>query len=202
MRRILVWDLPTRVGHWLMAGCFAAAYASGESESLRLVHVAAGMAMLALVAQRLLWGVAGSRYARFTSFVRAPSAVWRYLKSLAGGGAEHWTGHNPAGGYMILVLLAATILAAASGLGVYLQWGGEWLEEAHEALSNLMLVAVGVHVAGVLVSGMLHRENLARAMVSGYKHGEPNEAISGSRAWAVVLPLGALVAGVWLAMSL
>jgi cytochrome b len=202
MSKILVWDLPTRMGHWLLAGCFAVAYLTGESEALRLVHVAAGLGMLALVAQRLVWGVAGSRYARFSSFIRAPSAVWRYLTGLVRARAEHWAGHNPAGGYMILVLLASTVLAAISGLGVYLEWGGDWLEEVHEALSGLMLAAVGMHVAGVVVASLLHRENLARAMMTGHKRGEPAEAIPGARAWAVVLPLGALAAGIWLAMQI
>jgi cytochrome b len=202
MNRILVWDVPTRVGHWLLAGCFAIAYLTGESESLRLVHVAAGVGMLALVAQRVVWGLAGSRYARFASFVAAPAAVWRYLGRLARGRAEHWTGHNPAGGYMILVLLALTALVAASGLAVYLDWGGEGLEEVHEALSGVMLGAVVVHVAGVLVSSVLHRENLARAMVTGRKRGEPAQAIPGTRAWAVVLPVAALAAGIWLALRL
>jgi cytochrome b len=202
MNRILVWDVPTRVGHWLLAGCFAVAYLTGESETLRLVHVAAGMGMVALVAQRLLWGLAGSRYARFSSFLRAPSAVWRYLTGLIQGRAEHWAGHNPAGGYMILELLASTVLVAATGLGVYLEWGGDWLEEAHEFLSGLMLAAVGLHVAGVVVSSLLHRENLARAMVTGRKRGAAAEAIPGARVWAVVLPLGALVGGIWLAMQI
>lgn len=202
MSRILVWDVPTRVGHWLLAGCFAVAYLTGESETLRLVHVATGMGMVALVVQRLLWGVAGSRYARFTSFVRAPSAVWRYLTGLIQGRAEHWTGHNPAGGYMILALLASTVLVAATGLGIDLEWGGDWLEEAHEFLSGLMLAAVGLHVAGVVVSSLLHRENLARAMLTGRKCGDATEAIPGARVWAAVLPLGALVGGIWLATQI
>lgn len=198
MKKILVWDLPTRFNHWLMAGCFALAYATGDSEAWRLIHVAAGLVLAALVAFRLFWGFAGSRHARFAGFVRAPGAVFAYLGGLLRGEPGHWAGHNPAGGWMILALLAMGALASASGLALYLEWGGEAFEEVHEAAVNLMLAAVGVHLAGVVVASLLHRENLVRAMFTGLRRGEPGEAIPKSYAWALLLPMMAIAATLWL----
>lgn len=202
LKKILVWDLPTRLNHWLMAGCFAVAYATGDSEVLRLVHIAAGMILAALVAFRLFWGLAGSRHARFASFVRAPAAVLAYLRGLVRGDPGHWAGHNPAGGYMILFLLAMAATVAASGVALYLEWGGEIFEEVHEAAATLMLGAVFIHVAGVVSASRLHQENLVRAMFTGMRRGRAEEAIRSPLAWALLLPLAAVAAGLWLATHL
>jgi cytochrome b len=202
LKKILVWDLPTRFNHWLMAGCFAVAYATGESEAWRLVHVAAGLILAALVAFRLFWGLAGSRHARFSSFVRAPAAVIGYLRGLFRGEPGHWAGHNPAGGYMILFLLAMAALVTASGLALYLEWGGELFEEVHEAAASLMLGAVGIHVIGVLSASLMHRENLIRAMITGMRQGNSEEAISRPYAWALLLPMIAVAAALWLAFRI
>ena len=106
MQKILVWDWPTRIGHWLMATAFLVAYLTGESEEWRLVHVWAGGTLAGVIAFRLVWGLVGSRHARFASFVRAPGAAFNYLLSLLRGRPDHYTGHNPAGGLVILLLLA------------------------------------------------------------------------------------------------
>lgn len=197
MEKILVWDWPTRVGHWLMAAAFLVAYLTGESEAWRLVHVMAGGLLAGLVGFRLLWGLLGTRHARFGAFLRPPKEALGYLLRLASGRAPHYTGHNPAGGYAILALLLLGLLAAASGWPVYQDLGGEWLEELHEAVVNLMLLVVGVHVAGVLVGSLAHRENLPRAMFTGYKLGTPAEAIRGARAWAVPFLLASAATAAW-----
>lgn len=182
MNRILVWDLPVRMGHWLMALSFLLAYLTAESEAWRNVHVTAGYTFGAIVLFRLFWGVAGTRYARFSSFVRGPGKVMGYLKGLFTGRPQHWVGHNPAGGYAILALLALGLGTAASGLAVYNDFGGEWFEEMHEAVANGMLLLVGIHLAGVAVGSLAHRENLVKAMITGYKLGEPVAAIR-RKAW-------------------
>jgi cytochrome b len=200
--KILVWDLPTRLNHWLMAAAFAVAYATGDSEVLRLVHVAAGLMLAFLVAFRLFWGLAGSRHARFASFVRGPAAVIGYLRGLARGEPGHWAGHNPAGGWMILFLLAMGILVSASGLALYLEWGGELFEEVHEAVAGLMLGAVAIHLIGVVGASMTHRENLVRAMFNGLRRGTAGEAIHHPYAWALLLPMMAVAAALWLAFRI
>lgn len=195
-RSILVWDAPVRVFHWLLALSFLGAFVSAESERWRLLHVTLGYTVGALVVFRLLWGLFGTRYARFRSFVRGPRAVKAYLGSLLGGRAEHHTGHNPAGAWAIVGLLAGALLIVGSGWAIYNDVGGGWLEELHEGAANAMLALVAVHVAGVILSGRLHHENLVLAMITGHKQGRPEEGIR--RAWrslAVVMVVA--VAGFW-----
>lgn len=197
MKKILVWDLPVRLGHWLMVGGFALAWATGDSESWRLVHVFAGSTVMAVAAYRLLWGVVGSRHARFAEFVRGPRQAVAYLKSLLQARPPHYAGHNPAAGLAIVGLLALALASGASGWLTYQEIGGEWLEEAHEFLTGLMLALVGVHLLGVLVGSLAHRENLVWAMVTGRKLGEPQEAISGQRWLGAALLLVWAAAGAW-----
>ena len=169
--RILVWDLPTRAFHWLLALSFAGAYLTAESERLRDVHVTLGYTMLGLVAFRLVWGVMGTRYARFASFAYGPRQVLSYLKSLFTRSPQHYLGHNPAGSWAVYALLALSVLAAATGYATYNDIGGHAMEEVHEALASGLLALVMVHIAGVLASSLLHGENLVRSMITGYKAG-------------------------------
>jgi cytochrome b len=195
-RKILVWDAPVRVFHWLMVLSFAGAYLSAESERWRLAHVTLGYTMAGLVVFRILWGLAGTRHARFASFVRGPKAVARYLGALLRGQPEHHTGHNPAGALAIVALLALTLGVAASGWASYNEVAGNWLQDIHEAAANLMLAVVGFHIAGVMLSSWVHHENLALAMFSGRKLGTPQEGIR--RAWRSVAALMLVaVLGFW-----
>jgi cytochrome b len=192
-REILVWDLPVRVFHWAMVASFAGAWLTAESERWRLLHVSLGYLMAALVAFRLVWGLVGTRHARFASFVRAPSAVLAYVRSLVSPRPEHHVGHNPAGGWAILALLGLAAVVVGSGWLTYESLGGEWLEELHEGAATAMLAVVGLHVGGVLVSSWLHHENLARAMVTGRKRGPASDAIRSPWRSVAALLLVALV---------
>ena len=111
----------------------------------------------------------GTRHARFSSFVRGPRAVLEYLGNLLRGRHESHAGHNPAGALAIMALLALAVLTTASGWASYNETGGQWLEEAHEVLANAMLGLVLVHVAAVLVTSFLARDNLVKAMWTGRK---------------------------------
>ena len=196
VRRILVWDAPVRVFHWLMVLAFAGAYLTAEQDAWRPVHLALGYTMAGLVAFRIVWGVVGTRYARFANFVRSPGSVLRYFRSLLRGRPEHHVGHNPAGAMTILALLLLAILVALSGWATYAGVAGEAMEEVHEVLANAMLAIVGIHVAGVLVSSLLHHENLVGAMISGRKPGKPQDGIQ--RAWrGVAAILLVAVLGFW-----
>jgi cytochrome b len=197
MQKILVWDWPTRIGHWLMAGSFLVAYLTGESEEWRLVHVWAGGILAGVVVFRVVWGLIGSRHARFASFLRSPMAAVDYLRSLLRGRPDHHAGHNPAGAWAIVLLLMLGLGAAGTGWLTYQEIGGEWLEDAHEVVVNLMLAVVFVHLAGVLVGSLAHRENLPRSMVTGFKLGKSEESISGGRIWAVPLLLACVIASGW-----
>lgn len=176
-----VWDPLVRIFHWALAAAFALAYLTGD-EVMR-VHVVAGYTIAGLIAFRLLWGVIGPRHARFTDFVYRPRKVIAYLKDLVRGRAARYRGHNPAGGVMIVALLILLVLTTASGLAVYgteEQAGplagamaayadSEWVEEVHEFFANATVVLVVFHIAGVVVSSLLHGENLPLAMVTGRK---------------------------------
>ena len=176
-RNVLVWDVPVRVFHWLMVLSFAGAYLTAESERWRLAHVTLGYTMGGLVAFRLVWGLIGSRHARFASFVKGPAAVVRYVRSMWGPRPEHHLGHNPAGALAILLMLVMAAAVTASGWALYNDLSGEWLEELHEVAANLMLAVIGVHVAGVLISSRVHRENLVAAMIDGRKAGSPKDSV-------------------------
>ncbi len=171
--RILVWDLPVRVFHWLLVATFAGAFLTAEAERVRDLHVALGYTFAGLLAFRPIWGLVGSRYARFSSFAFGPGAVAAYLKSLLARRPEHHVGHNPAGAWAIYALMVGGVVVAITGHAVYASASGHWLEELHEGAANALLALAIVHVAGVAVGSVLHRENLVAAMLSGYKTGRP-----------------------------
>lgn len=195
---ILVWDAPVRVFHWLMVLCFAGAWLSAESERWRLLHVTLGYTMAGLVAWRLVWGLMGTRHARFAAFVRGPATVLAYLRSLVQGRPEHHVGHNPAGALAIVAMLGLTAVIGLTGWATYneiaLPWPASWSEELHEGAATLMLFVVVGHVLGVLLSSHLHHENLARAMLTGRKLGDPQTGIRRAWAWVAVLMIGAVLA--------
>ena len=199
-RTILVWDLPTRAFHWLLAASFTGAFLTAESERLRDVHVNFGYTLIGLIAFRILWGLIGTRYARFASFAFGPRRVLAYLGSILRGGPEHHIGHNPAGSWAIYALLLLGAAAGASGLLTYNEFSGEWLAETHEALANAMLGVVFVHLGGVVASSLIHRENLARTMLDGRKRGQPSQGIRGART-AVGVTLAAAVLAFWISQA-
>ncbi|MGB4065418.1 MAG: cytochrome b/b6 domain-containing protein [Azonexus sp.] len=195
MKNILVWDWPVRLGHCLMVGGFIVAWLTSESETWRLVHAFSGSVVIAVALFRLPWGFIGSRYARFVDFVRGPGSVVAYLRSLIRLEPDHHTGHNPAGGWAIVLLLALGIATGLVGWAMYNEIGGEWLEDLHEGLAATMLTVVFIHVAGVISGSLLHGENLVRAMITGHKQGSPEEAIPSAR------PLAAIFLLVWVAAA-
>ena len=191
-----VWDLPVRIFHWSLAASFAGAYALSESERLRNVHVTLGYTVLGLIAFRIFWGLVGSRYARFSSFLYGPAAALRYLRDALSGRPGQYAGHNPAGSWAVYAIL---LLGTATGMSGYLNFndiGGEGMEEIHGALANAWLIVVGVHVCGVVLSSIAHRENLVKAMLTGYKQGAGSASIPGS-APAVGMAMAAAVLGFW-----
>ena len=133
--------------------------------------------------------------------VNARPDAMTYVCGLLKGRPEHWVGHNPAGSYAIYALLLLGFAAAGSGWALYADVGGEWLEEVHEALAFSMLSVVGLHVAGVVVSSMPHRENLVRCMIDGYKQGRSEDGIASSKKYWVVLLFGSVVSASLLALA-
>lgn len=195
-KRILVWDLPTRAFHWLLAVSFAGAFLTAESERYRDIHVTLGYTMLGLIAFRLVWGFVGTRYARFSSFPLGVRGAVRYLRSLLTRLPQHYPGHNPAGSWAIYAMLAMAMLAGATGYATYNEIGGEWLAELHEGTAGAMLGLVLIHIGAVILSSLIHRENLVGAMLSGYKQGRLRDGIRAKHTFVAAALLLATI-GYW-----
>jgi cytochrome b len=166
---VKVWDLFVRVFHWSLVTLFVIAYVTGDE--VERVHVAAGYAIGGLIVLRVVWGVFGPRHARFSTFVQTPRAVYVYLRDAALLKAPRYLGHNPAGGAMILALLAMLAGTCITGymMTTDAYWGAKWLEHIHEIMANLTVILIVLHVLGVLIVSFEHRENLVKAMITGRK---------------------------------
>lgn len=198
-KTIKVWDIAVRVFHWSLVTFFVISYLTGDE--LETIHAWSGYVVIALIFFRIIWGFIGTKYARFSNFIYSSAEVKDYLKSLLSKSPKHYLGHNPAGGVMVLVLLASLVLTTFSGLKAYAAEGhgplasvdvsllssayadddkhdhdnkheeeeDEFWKEIHEFFSNFTLFMVLIHIGGVVVSSRLHKENLVKAMVTGYK---------------------------------
>jgi len=207
----LIWDFPTRLFHWMLAGSFAVAWLTAESDSWLALHVFCGYLMLGLVAFRLVWGFAGSHFSRFASFGFSPRAALTYMKDVVAGRAARFVGHNPTGSLAIYLLLALIVVIGVSGiltLGAEEQHGlaagwftfaqGSLFKPIHEIAATVMLLLVGVHIAGVVVESFVHKENLARSMVNGHKLAGPaTPKAEAHRLVALVMLLALLGFGGW-----
>jgi cytochrome b len=169
MHRIPVWDIFVRVSHWSVAFLVLAEFTIFDEDWA--VHRWAGYAVLALVALRLIWGLMGPRYARFSSFPPSLQAARTHLAGLLRGMREQHLSHNPLGALMAYNLWSS--LVAACLTGILMTTGGfrgaDWLEELHEAIANWVLISVGLHVAGVAFETWHSKVNLVQAMINGQK---------------------------------
>ena len=155
-----------------------------------------GYTLVGLIAFRLLWGVIGTRYARFGQFAFGPRQVIGYVRSLLSPAPRHYVGHNPAGSWAIYLIVVLGILCGITGYAGYAEIGGDWVEELHESIAGGMLAVVAVHIVGVIVSSLLHRENLLRSMINGYKTGPASQGIRRAR-WPVAIAVFAMVIAFW-----
>lgn len=193
--RIRIWDLFVRIFHWGLVASFAVAYTT-EDDTLA-IHVWAGYLVGGLVLARILWGFVGPKNARFSDFVCGPFTAWRYLVDLLRFRAPRHIGHSPAGGVMVLMLMAGCLVTVWTGMQQYAaeegkgplayeaplvaqaladedereghDGDGEEAEGLHEPLAHLTFLLVLFHIGGVILASIVHKENLTRAMVTGYK---------------------------------
>jgi cytochrome b len=177
---VLVWDLPVRVFHWLLVISFAGAWLTSESEAQQMLHYAFGYSACALVMFRIIWGVVGTRYARFSQFMKGPTATAHHIKSLLIGkdstGVAGNLGHNPAGALAMLALMLLVLLIGITGYWSVKGLDGEWVNEAHEALASVALGVVVIHIAAAGIMSFVQKENLVKSMVTGQKQGFPAQA--------------------------
>lgn len=168
-QRVMVWDPVVRVLHWLVAlGCIANLTILEDADDL---HEYVGYAVLGAVLVRLIWGVIGSRHARYSDFVPTMAEMRTYLRLLLRGREPRYLGHNPAGVLMMAFLVALVIVCAISGwmMGLDRFWGELWVQLVHEWSANLILIGAVLHVAGAIVESYRHRENLILSMITGRK---------------------------------
>jgi cytochrome b len=199
-----VWDLPVRVCHWALVAAFITSYVTNRlGVGYFKYHVWSGYAVIVLVAFRILWGLVGTRHARFRHFVRGPVHTLRYTVGWLRGETHYHAGHNPLGAWMVIALLTAMFLQAASGLfgndeifnvgplyGFVTNETSLTLTSLHRHLFYWLLAAAIVHILAVIAHRLFKKESLVTAMFTGKKahHVVPaSEVIHASRTWLAVL---------------
>jgi cytochrome b len=197
MNRLLVWDIPTRLFHWLLVAvcgaAFVLAFGAHEHSLAFDSHMLLGLALLPLLLFRVIWGFSGTRYARFRSFLFSPKEMLAYLSGILTRSAQRHVGHNPAASYAIFAMLA--LLAGIGVTGLLIPVGGELCEDLHEVMSYALLVLVGGHLLGVLFHTMAHKENIVLSMLTGRKTVAAGEGIPSSRPVVAVIAL--VLLGTW-----
>lgn len=168
-RTTRVWDPFVRIFHWSLVIAFALTFATGDDATW--IHIRLGWFLAALLAFRLAWGCIGPRHARFTDYVYSPRIVLGHLRGMFAGRTDRYLGHSPAGGAMVVAMLVMLAVICVTGYMLTLDawFGSEWLEGLHESATIVMLAMIALHVVGVVISSLEHRENLIMAMITGRK---------------------------------
>jgi cytochrome b len=218
-REIKIWDLPTRVFHWLLVISFAAAYFSNLlGVSYFVYHLWSGYFAIILLVFRLFWGIIGSHHSRFINFIPNPTETIRYLQSLVKCKSKTYQGHNPLGAWMVLFLIVALLVQAITGLfandeifnagPLYAYVSHEislWLTSIHKDLFYWIFAAVVIHVLAVFFYLFIKRENLIKSMITGKKSADDQTDISSSNtaspwlAFFLIVIISAVLA--WIVVS-
>lgn len=192
MKKITVYDLPTRFFHWLFASLFIAAFAIAKTvddeSPLFSYHMLAGLTIVFLLVLRLIWGFTGTTYARFSSFKLNPIELLKYFKDTIFTKTRAYLGHNPASSYAAVIMFVCALGLAATGILMSTGGENESLEELHELLAYIFLVSVIIHVAGIVFHHFRHRDSLWSSMLDGKKKTSPDApGIASTRPAALVL---------------
>lgn len=215
---VLVWDLPTRLFHWLLVVTLLGSWVTHElGLEWTGVHMWLGYTALSLVVFRILWGFIGPAHARFSAFLVGPSRTVHYAKAWIAGDPPRYTGHNPLGGWAILAMLVTVLVQGVSGLfnGDEILYSGPWhgavsgdfveiVEEVHEINFGVLLALVVLHVGAILSYWLRWRVDLLRPMFSGRKPphlADPGKALVGQRLVLAVIVLGFAAGLIWLVVS-
>lgn len=211
-KRVLVWDLPTRLFHWCLVVLIGVSWLTGELGEMEW-HMRSGIAILTLVLFRLLWGIFGSTTARFTQFVSSPVTALGYARSLVSGKADRYFGHNPLGGWMVVALLVLLLTQASTGLfsnddiftegplyHLVTKSTSDWLTGIHKTLFNVLLACAGLHIAAAFFYLIVKKDNLILPMMTGRKRA--SEAGAGGQfvlrsSLLALLSLAVAAAAVW-----
>ncbi len=195
--KLLIWDIPTRLFHWLLATSVILALVLAEfaekETPLFYLHVVFGVLAGLLIVWRIVWGLIGSHHAKWGQLFFTPTSVVNYFREVASGRGAYYAGHNPGSSLVIIGMLGFIALTVVTGI---FNAQNELFEELHESLPFVVLALVGVHVTGVLLATNMHKENYALAMFTGYKKAEKSEAIVHGHPFAAIIML-VLVLGTW-----
>lgn len=211
-----IWDLPTRVGHWLLVVLILFSWWSAENGQLQW-HRWSGYTVLAVLLFRLYWGFFGASTARFARFVRGPATFFQYARTVLKRPSPPSMGHNPMGGWSVVVLLA--LIATQVGLGLFAEDtdgldsgplsylvsydAARWAAEIHEEMFNVLLAFIALHVAAVLFYQLYKKDNVIVPMLTGRKAFEPEQHSAYETAvefvpwWRAVVGLALVVLVVW-----
>ena len=207
IRSVLVWDLPTRLFHWLLVIFVIISFVTGNiGGNAMQYHEWGGFAIMVLLLFRLVWGFVGSRESRFATIIYGPSAVISYATTLLRRNSVHHLGHNPMGGWSIIALLFTLLVQAVTGLfanddilteGPLFDWvnkaTSDWFTKIHKLNQQVIIALVGLHIAAVLFYFFYKRQNLVLPMITDVKPWQNAEVESAcGRTW-----LAALIAGLY-----
>lgn len=213
-KRVFVWDLPTRLFHWLLAAAVIGAVVTGQQGGAMMDwHGRCGLSIVGLLAFRLVWGITGSTYARFAQFFPTPGNVAAYLR-----GEWRGEGHNPVGALSVFLMLALLTVQVATGLvgNDDIAFSGPLMDLVtknfsnrmtgiHQMLANVIYVLVPLHVVAILIYARFKKQYLVRPMLTGWKDNAQGESARGGGlvALAVALVIAAAAvygaSGAWLA---
>jgi cytochrome b len=211
IKRVKVWDLPSRITHWALALSILGSYGSAEYGWFSMQwHFYFGYTAITLVIFRVLWGFFGSEHARFRNFVRGPGAVWRYLKTLGDKNSVETTGHSALGGWAVLVLLAATLAQGLSGLFKTddIEWFGPLSEKAsselveqmswfHGNFEGVLLIIIGIHIVAALLYLLIKKQNLITPMITGVKRTISADDAKQKPIWFALVLLALSATALW-----
>lgn len=170
-----IYDLPTRMFHWLFAGSFLTAFAIAntiDDESTAFAwHMLAGLIMVFTVLLRIVWGVVGTKHARFSDFHLNPAALFQYITGVFTGKNIPRAGHNPASSWAAMLMMLLAVGLGVSGYLMASGSAGDMLEDAHELFADLFIGVVILHLAGLVLHHLKHQDQLSKSMLSGDKQG-------------------------------
>jgi cytochrome b len=197
-RRNLVYDFPTRLFHWIFAGLFLTAFGISkllDDESRWFnYHSLAGLTLGFLVLLRVLWGFTGTKHARFSNFALNPKDLFGYVKGMLMGNKSRWAGHNPASSWAGIGMMLMAIGLAITGFLMTSGSNKEFFEDFHEFFANAFMILVLLHVLGIILHTIRHREIIGLSMIDGRKVNiESDEVIPSSRSSIGFLMIGIVV---------
>lgn len=219
-KRVKVWDLPTRIFHWLLVAGVSGALITGQVGGNAIDwHARIGLTLVGLIVFRLVWGVVGSTHSRFASFLPTPAALRAYLR-----GQWRGVGHNPLGALSVIALLALLAVQLASGVLANddIAFNGplfslvskdlsDWITGLHRSNSTLLIALIALHLAAIAFYTHVRKDKLVKPMITGWKEVPPEQGDDGGKARggrvaliaAMLIALGAVygASGAWISAA-